>query len=111
MQVVIGKPEELARIIVNTGGGWSYDKALEQCRCSRGSTWDLLEIGLDPLITIDETLGDNAILATLPHEASHAADDVAKYIGLSDSSGEFRAHIISAVMRKCVPFLIKRAKK
>lgn len=67
----------------------------------RGLTLLTLESGHSkpPLILVDSDLPASVALATLAHEAVHAVDDVIGYTGIKDSSGEFMAYSVGAIMR------------
>lgn len=79
----------------------------------RGRAWN----GLDevygnkhPIIVVDGDYPAHVALATLAHEASHAMDFIASYVGMSTRErGEFHAHGIAAVMRAGGKLIIKKA--
>ena len=64
----------------------------------RGIAWNCLPEH-SPIIAVRTGLPKLEALATLAHEASHAAGFFAAATGLDDPRGEFRAHAISAVLR------------
>jgi len=98
IKVVLGGVEELAKYITKNCKGWTYDNALIKCKETRGCAWNLLP-EKHPLITLDSDLSYKLILATLPHEASHAIGYIMEYLNIEDTTDEFRGHAISAVVR------------
>lgn len=72
----------------------------------RGIAWNCLPEHA-PVIAVRPDLPKLEALATLAHEASHAAGYIAAATGLDDSRGEFRAHAISAVLRVAGKKLIR----
>ena len=105
IRVVFGNNKERAKYMANYLYDWDYEKAFEECELSRGNACNTLP-EKHPLITIDETIGKEFILATLPHEASHCAKYIADTLGVKDPSGEWDGHIVSAVMRHCVKYAL-----
>jgi len=65
---------------------------------ARGITYNLYP-DYNPLICVDGDLPYYEALATLAHEASHVMEYLTQHIGIEDSSGEFRAHGVAAIMR------------
>ncbi len=107
--VVVGKIEELAKYVSKNCHGWEYDDALQHCKDTRGSAFNLLSDShmKHPLITLDIDLPLQMALATLPHEASHCVDFLFDHLGIVEKSGELRGHIISAVVRITLEKLLK----
>lgn len=102
--VAIGTIKELPKYIVKNVEGWSLEEAEEQVKRTRGTVWDRLNGSQckNPLITIDGDLPFDIALATLAHETSHAASYIMSYLHLEDPSDEFKANIISTVLRNTV---------
>lgn len=65
----------------------------------RGIAWNCLPEH-NPIIAVAAGLSPLDSLATLAHEASHAAGFIADVTGLDNPKGEFRAHVIGAVLRQ-----------
>lgn len=65
---------------------------------SRGRTFRMLP-EKHPLIIVNGDLPASVAISTLAHEASHAVDYIADYVGVNDTNGEFRGHGISAICR------------
>jgi len=109
IRVIVGTNTEMAKYISRNIDDWDYEKALEHCKETRGSCFNLLP-GKYPLITLDSDLPYEMALATLPHEASHAYTYIAEYMGIDDRNDELRGHTISAVMRYVLKALLGKKK-
>ena len=99
--VILGSQKSLAKFSARYIRGWSYEELLDYYATVRGATWNTLP-KRNILIAIKSDLPVDTALATLSHEASHAADYISNYLRIEDKNGEFKAHCISGVMRQCL---------
>jgi len=72
----------------------------------RGHTFNFPD--LQPIVMVNGDLPVHSALATLAHEACHAADFISNYVCMDDKSGEFRAHTVGAIMRHVGKDVLKR---
>ena len=74
---------------------------------SRGLTYDCLKGGKHPLVLIDGDLPQHIAIATLAHEAVHVVNFIEDYLGINDTSREFVAHGVGAIMRAVLKKILK----
>ena len=94
--VYIGKPEQVRK---ETSRYLGKEVEKEWNELHRGRTYQGLNYKKHPLIIINGNLPYPIALATLAHEASHAVDYIAEFVGITDTSGEFKGHGIAAIIR------------
>ncbi len=76
----------------------SDEKVAKDFDHCRGRFYDCLPDHY-PVIWIDSDLPWLQAMATIAHEASHAVEAIAEFVGIDDRAGEFQAHGIAAVVR------------
>lgn len=63
--------------------------------------------GHHPVIIVDSDMEPHDVIATLAHEASHAIQFIEDYVGITDTSGEFRGYGIGRILRTVCKDLFK----
>lgn len=111
IMVYIGKKEELIAA-ASKYLGLPKDVIEERTEDTRGSAWDalILECKKNVLILVDGDLPIDQAIATLAHEACHAADYIIEHTSIDDRKGEFRAHTIGAVIRNVYKLILNKKK-
>jgi len=102
--VFVGKRDETIRSLARYCG-MSKELVSDQWK-GRGVAF--LFSGEYPVIAVDGDLPVPVCISVLAHEASHAMDSIADYIGIKDSSGEFKAHGVGAIMRLVLKDILKK---
>jgi hypothetical protein len=100
---VLGPRKDLVKFLIKEG--WTREAATKLwANPSSGKAFNYLP---NPLLMVDTDLPYQIIVATLAHEALHCANFIGDFIGVDDKAGEFKCHIVSAVLRHCIPKIKK----
>jgi hypothetical protein len=98
VNVFIGKKEELIKE-ASKYTTYSPKTIKRDFDNRRGLSYNLFP-DLNPLIIVDGDMKWFDSVATLAHESSHAVSFIEDYLGIKDTSDEFRGHSIGAIMRR-----------